>query len=370
MPLSLEMVMFDLESLGWDAPRQEYFESRYAEDHSSAPLRPARVVGAARGEYFVIGVGTPAWAQCTGALRHGATGPQDLPAVGDWVVVRDVPGLPIICAVLPRRTQLTRKSSGRTSQAQVLAANVDHVLVVTAVGRDFNPRRLERYLAAVAGSGAEAVVVVNKCDLPHDAQSTKEQAVASVRKAPVVYCSAQTGDGVSDLQPYLRPGGTIVLVGSSGVGKSTLANRILGQQAQDTQEVRAADSKGRHTTTRRDLLIAPSGVAVVDTPGIRELGLWVDAADVDQAFDDISALTSGCRFGDCQHEDEPGCAVLEAVERGELDPARLRSYGKLQREAARVEGNVAAAREKHEKWKTLTKSMRKRRKLNRKLGLE
>jgi ribosome biogenesis GTPase len=252
--------------------------------------------------------------------------------VGDWVAAALVAGeeKAVIEALLPRRTAFTRSDPWSDAE-EVVAANVDTVLVVTAVGRDFSPRRLERYLAAAHESGADPVVLVNKADLADS--PPVDEARAAAPGVPVHVVSAKTGAGLEQLEPYLGPGRTVALLGSSGVGKSTLANRLAGTDLA-TGEVRE-DERGRHTTTRRQLVLLPAGGLLLDTPGLRELQL--SGADLDETFPEIAELASQCRFRNCSHSHEPGCAVLAAVEAGDLPPERHASYVKLAAELAELE---------------------------------
>lgn len=300
-------------------------------------LQPARVCAAHRGAYSIWHADGVQSATVSGRLRHLATDAAELPAVGDWVAARHLaePGKsPVIEAVLPRHSVLCRARPAELSAAQVIATNLDTVFIVSALNRDFNPRRLERYLALVWQSGAEPVVVLNKADLSTDAASDRARAVDAAPGAAVVSLSCLTGDGLSQLDPYLTSGRTIALIGSSGVGKSTLVNALLGDARLSTGEIRADDDRGKHTTTRRELVALPSGALLIDTPGMREVGLWDAEEGLETAFGDVEVLAEGCRFRDCGHTDEPGCAVRSAVELGELSAPRYRSYLKLQRELA------------------------------------
>lgn len=263
-----------------------------------------------------------------GRLRHEAIRRFDLPAVGDYVRVREPQGdgPAIIDAVLPRKTVFRRRAAGDRPDDQVIAANIDVVFVVLGLDHDFNVRRVERYLAAVWDSGATPVVLLNKADLCDDVEKKLEAVHGAAMGVDVLALSALHADGVDALQRYLKEGVTAGFVGSSGVGKSTLLNRLLGHNAQATKDVRAHDSRGRHTTTHRELFALPGGAFVIDTPGMREFQLSDDGG-VDSVFADIEALAAQCRFGDCAHQDEPGCAVRDGV-----DADRLASYHKLLRE--------------------------------------
>lgn len=281
-----------------------------------------------------------------------------LPAVGDWVAARRADAsLAWIEGVLPRRTQFSRQAAGTAISQQILAANIDLALVVCGLDGDFNLRRLERYLVLAKESGAEAVVVLNKLDICERSED-KIRAVQGLG-AQVLAISAQQSVGV--LEELVR-GRTVVLLGSSGAGKSTVVNGLLRQQRQLTQPVRATDSRGRHTTTSRMLLPLPDGGAIIDTPGMRELQLWAGTESLDQVFEEITILAERCRFGDCSHRAEPGCAVRQALETGALDPSRWESYRKLQREVRRHEDAAGLKKE----WKAIHKALRHHPKYNRK----
>lgn len=298
----------------------------------------------------------------SGQLRHQAQGLEAYPAVGDWVVARlhDDATHATIHHVLPRQSQFVRKAAGARTEAQVVAANVDTVFLVSGLDHDFNLRRIERSLVMAWESGANPVILLNKADECDDV----EEAVAGVAGvAPgvsVIPISALTGYGVEALAAYLQPGYTVALIGSSGVGKSTLTNFLLGKCVQETQAVRADDQRGRHTTTHRHLLQLPSGALLIDTPGMRELQLWSGSEGLEATFSDVDALAEQCRFRNCQHGQEPGCAVQAAIASGELDSSRFRSYQKLQREQrylAERQDSLASLNTKR-RWKSIHKAMR------------
>jgi ribosome biogenesis GTPase / thiamine phosphate phosphatase len=345
----------DLEQLGWDGAWADLFVPWAAGGH-----RPGRVVAAHRGGDLVATAQGELLAQATGRLRHLA-GPSvaDLPAVGDWVAVRDGR----IHAVLPRRTAVTRRTPGSNAGEQVLAANVDLVVVVVAPGRDANPRRVERLLALAWESGGQPVVVLGRADLCPDWGTdvgTELAGLAAVAPGVrVLALSCYTGQGVDEIGALLAPGHTAVLLGSSGVGKSTLVNRLAGRDLLATGEVRD-DGKGRHTTTTRQLVALAGGGLVIDTPGLRELGLWTNGAGTAAAFDDVEALAAGCRFDDCRHRTEPGCAVLEALEDGRLAADRFAAWEKLQRELAWAErrADPLAAANRRREIRALSRNVR------------
>ncbi len=342
-----------LEQLGFSPFFRERFEQ--LDDPS---LVPARIASEGRGVYRLRGCRAPL-GELKGRLR-AELAPVERPAVGDWVAVRDGDDRAIIHAVLERRTALVRRAAGSEADAQVVAANIDTVFVVTSVNRDFNPRRIERYLAAVWDGGADPVIVLNKSDLGGDIDAMVTELASVAREVPVVRTSTMNADGLDALREFLQAGRTIGLVGSSGVGKSSIVNRLLGEQAQDTRATRR-DEKGRHTTTRRDLVEIPGGALLIDTPGMREFGLVEDGGGVDLLFADIAQIGTGCRFRDCSHQGEPGCAVLAAVESGELDEQRLQSYQKLQREIAAAERrrDPEQAHNTKKRWKSIHKEIRR-----------
>jgi ribosome biogenesis GTPase len=350
-------------SLGWNARTESLFVP-----HRGRGLEPARVAREDRDRYAVLDESGARSAELAGRLRHDARTRAELPAVGDWVALR--PGAAssaVIEAVLPRASSFVRKVAGDTTEEQVVAANVDTVFLVSGLDGDFNPRRIERYLAAAWESGAEPVVVLNKADLAADLDARIAEAEAAAPGAAVVPLSALAGDGLGALAAWLAPGRTVALIGSSGVGKSTLVNALLGTERQATAAVREDDSRGRHTTTHRELVPLPGGALLLDTPGMRELQLWGDEESLDGAFPDIAGLAASCRFRDCRHEAEPGCAVLGAVDSGRLDGGRLVSWRKLQRELARLAArtNARARAAEQARWKAIHKSMRDHPKANR-----
>jgi ribosome biogenesis GTPase len=323
---------------------------------------PARVVRGDRDRWQVLTLDGVRTAVVTGRFRHDATSASEFPAVGDWVAlqVSHGDGDAAIHAVLPRATAFVRRAAGDTTSEQVVAANVDVVFLVCGLDGDFNLRRIERYVAAGWESGAQPVLVLNKVDLAEDREARVAEVEAVAPGVPVVALSARDGDGIDALAPWLGAGRTVALLGSSGVGKSTLANALLGEERQATGAVREDDARGRHTTTRRELMTLPSGAWLLDTPGMRELGLWSSGEGVSEAFADVGQLAAACRYRDCTHEREPGCAVRRAVADGALDVERFESWRKLQKElhwlAVRQDQRLRAAEQA--KWKAVHKSMK------------
>ena len=311
-----------------------------------------------RGLYRVAG-DVDGWAEVSGRFRHDAAHAADFPAVGDWVGVEQG----VIHRRLERRSTVSRAAAGRAVDEQVLAANVDTIFLVTALGEDLSARRLERYLTMVWDAGAVPVILLNKSDLSADPDAEQASLRARLPMVDVFLVSAlQEGTlgGLNALAPYLGPAQTVALLGSSGVGKSTLINRLLGRDELKTGAISDAVGKGRHTTTSRQLVELPGGALLIDTPGMREVQPWVDGSAIDAAFNDITALSAACRFTDCEHASEPGCTVRDALESGRLDADRLESYRRLGREAAFEERkrNKAAASEEKRRWKQIHQAQR------------
>lgn len=320
-----------LEAYGWTS-----FFARHLEPFARDGLAPGRVVLEQRGLYRLYTEAGEVDAVLAGRLRHFAAGSEDLPAVGDWVVapppLSSPGGTAVIHAVLPRRSKLSRKVAGARAREQLVAANVDVVFLVMGLDGDFNPRRLERLLVMAWESGARPVVVLNKADLAAEAGARRRETARAAPGVDVLLVSCVDERGLDDVRAAIDAGATIALVGSSGVGKSTLINRLAGRELMATGAVRRHDDRGRHTTTHRQLVPLPSGGLLIDSPGIRELQLWTSEDGFEQAFDDVETLAASCRFRDCTHRGEPGCAVAAAVAEGALEPARLESFRALERE--------------------------------------
>jgi ribosome biogenesis GTPase len=333
---------------------------------ASTDRRTARVIEQQKGLYKVASENQDWWAEPSGRLLFEAQGATDLPVVGDWVeVTLGGPGDRLqILAILPRKTLIARRAIGEGHEAQLLAANVDHIFVVSSLNHDLNAKRLDRYRALVRQSGAAGTLLLTKADLIDD--SAIPELVAQVEHSfPVLIVSGISGAGLDALREKLTPGSTAVFIGSSGVGKSTLLNALLGEERQDTGGIRASDSRGRHTTSSRSLIPLPSGAFLIDTPGIRELGLWnLDEDTLQESFQELGGFEGLCRYRDCQHESEPGCAVQEAVRKGELAPERLQSFRKLQKEQAFYERRQDKRKmiEEKNRWKSIHKAARRERK--------
>lgn len=324
-----DAVREDLEVLGWS----EGFARPFC-PYEEQGLRPARVAVAHNYLYQLYTSQGEVMAEVAGKLRHQITKAAALPVVGDWVAIRhnSAGAKATIEAVLPRRSCFARRAAGDPTRKQLVAANIDTVFLVCGLDDDFNLRRIERYLVAIQTSGAVAVVVLNKADLCADPEALRAAAVALAPGIAIHIIRALTPSGTDPLLPHLAPGQTCALIGSSGVGKSTIINRLLGTDRQRTRSVRTRDGRGRHTTTQRELIIIPDRGMLIDTPGMRELQLWDDAAAIDDAFEDVHTLAGACRFRNCAHDQEPGCAVRIAVETGRLLSTRLDSYRRLHRE--------------------------------------
>jgi len=332
-----------LEDLGWNLFFQKHFQTVEIPDSV-----PARVISASKGSFQVYSQYGELTAKISGKMRYYAEGEKEYPAVGDWVVIKPLLNEQkgIIHAVLPRKSKLSRKVAGERTEEQIVSANIDTVFIVSGLdgGRNFNLRRIERYLMLAWGSGVTPVIVLNKVDLCPDIDSYVRSVEGIAPGISIHPVSAKERIGLAMLRNYLTKGNTAAFLGSSGVGKSALINSLFGVEKQETGEVREDDRMGRHTTTKRELILLPGGGIVIDTPGMREIQMWAGEEDLNGAFRDIEMLAKQCRFSDCSHNVESGCAVRAAIDQGDLDPARLESYRKLQNElnylASREEGST------------------------------
>ncbi|HQL48164.1 MAG TPA: ribosome small subunit-dependent GTPase A [Holophaga sp.] len=322
-------------------------------------LEPARILAYSRGLALVQTESGEAWCSLTGRCRTALHAENQQPCAGDWAMVQQQVGRGQLHALLPRRTLLARQESGPSGRAQPLAAQVDQVLIALGLDRDYNPARLERLLALAWASGAAPLVLLTKADRVEEPERWVHHTEAFAAGAPVLAVSTVTGFGLETFRERL-PGRTSVLVGSSGVGKSTLLNALMGTEARATQAVRASDGRGRHTTALRELFLLPGGGCLIDTPGLREVGLLAEA-DLGSAFSEVEVLASGCRYRDCAHGAEPGCAVQAALSEGLLDPARYDSYLRLRRERdyAAARSDERLWREREQRWKGIAQQIRK-----------
>jgi ribosome biogenesis GTPase / thiamine phosphate phosphatase len=358
------MNVVDLTTFGWS----EFFDANF-KAYAGEGFTAGRVALEHKNLFRVYTQYGEVFAEISGKLRHEATSRKDLPAVGDWVVIRAQPeaGRVMIHAVLPRRTSFARKIAGSRTEEQIVGANVDTVFLFTSLNQDFSPRRIERYLLIAWESGARPVIILSKSDLCERVADPIDELQAVARGVPVHAISVVTGNGLQDIAQYFRPGQTVALLGSSGVGKSTLINHLTGVNRLKVQTVRAADDRGRHTTTHRELVLLPAGGLVLDTPGMRELQLWDGDESLQLVFDDIEALAARCFFSDCRHQDEPRCAVREALAAGTIDRGRYESYEKLQKElkyVARKRDKLSEIAER-KKWKKLSRLASERARLKR-----
>jgi len=352
-----------VKNYGWN----ESWETKWSQQSNNEKLHAStagRILLEHKHMYRVVTDEGEWLASLSGNFKHQAHERRDYPAVGDWVAVEKMPGEEkgIIRSILPRTSIFSRKVAGLATAEQIVAVNVDIVFLVMSLNLDFNVRRLERYIIAAWDSGANPIIVLTKKDLCDNHQTYVEQAQAIAIGVPIHVVSSVTGDGIATLQELLKDGKTAALLGSSGVGKSALTNALCGEDVMAVQNIRADDDKGRHTTTHRELFRMPGGGLIIDTPGMREFQMWDSGESLDTGFIDVEQFASSCRFTDCQHNNQPGCAVQEALKNGSLTNERYASYEKLKRELAFIERKANAAAQKTEcgKWKQITKDMRKR----------
>lgn len=344
----------DLEKLGWNEELEKELDHLQLED-----VIVGRVYRVDRTEFGVLTEEGELSARLSGRLRSMGEA-RELPAVGDWVLMKNLGTGPNIFLVMDRGSLISRKMPGRETAEQLVAANVDIIFIVMGLDDDFNLRRMERYLVMASGSGCRPVVILNKSDLITESDPRIEEIRELSIGADIQMISAREGAGLEKISAYLTEGTTAVLVGSSGVGKSTIINALLGDSVQRTGEVRGADSKGRHITTHRELFLLPSGGMLIDNPGIREIQLWGEPGDIYDAFPDIHLLSKGCRFKDCSHLKEPGCAVRKALESGSLSSSRYENYCKMRKEMVHLASRMdkGAKAEERKKWKNITKDVK------------
>ena len=319
----------NLIEIGWNDFFAKHFEPFKAQE-----LIPARIACVRRNGYLIYCEFGELNADLTGKLRYQARTAQDLPAVGDWVAMKSLGNefQVMIFGLLPRKSSFSRKVAGNETQEQVVAANVDTVFIVNSLDQSFSPARIERYLTVANNSQAMPVIILNKADLCPNIEEVLAKMKLIALDIPVHIVSATENTGIAELRKYLSIGKTVALVGSSGVGKSTIINCLLGEERQRVESISNSTGKGKHVTTSRELILLPTGGMLIDNPGMRELQLWADETNLNQTFEDIKELASQCRFNDCQHKHEPGCAVRKAIQQGSLDMKRFKNYLKLQRE--------------------------------------
>ncbi len=341
----------NLQTLGWNSFFADAFAA-FAESGYSV----GRVVLEHKNTYWLLGEEGEIQAKLAGKFRYRAMGKHDFPAIGDWVVIKVMAGesKAVIQAILPRRTKFSRKAAGDETTEQIIAANIDTAFLVVGLDADFNLRRIERYLINIRESGANPVIILNKADICDDVLERVKETESIALGVTVLITSAKTKAGLEGLRKFLGEGRTVALVGSSGVGKSTIINALVGENIQKTQEVHCGSGRGRHATTRRELIVLPSGGMVIDTPGMRELQLWCGSKGILETFEDIELLAKDCYFRDCRHENEPNCAVKTALDTGSLSAQRLYNYRKMQKEL-----DVAAAK-KNQRLKLAQKLKAKR----------
>ncbi|MGE4384969.1 MAG: ribosome small subunit-dependent GTPase A [Endomicrobiaceae bacterium] len=343
--------------LGWNS----FFEQSF-EQYKNQNYVAMRIIRENRGKYIACNETGEFLCEITGKFRFDNESRNNFPIVGDWVVTSVVPNerKAMISSVLPRKSMFSRKVSGEITEEQPIAANIDTVFIITGLDLNYNLRRIERFLSIVVDSGALPVIFLNKSDLCPEYEKRKSEVEAIAKGVDVHTISAYNQEDLGKLKQYIKTGETVAFLGSSGVGKSTIINALLNKEQLKTNEVSEFGSRGRHTTTFRELIVLPDGGMVVDTPGMREIQVWGDEKGLEKVFDDIEDLAVNCRFRDCSHKNEPGCSVLEAVQKGTLDKKRYESYLKLQKEYEYLEARQTMKANAVEKirWKVITKSVK------------
>ena len=351
----------ELEHLGWN----DFFEENFR-NYADQGYGVGRVYLENRRSFWLYTKAGEIKADVSGKMIYHADSRADFPAVGDWVVFRlqEDQSKAIIHAILPRSSKFSRKVPGSSIEEQIVATNIDTVMLVSGLDNDFNLRRIERYLVMVSASGANPVIVLNKADLCADLESRIAEVKRIAPNAAVVPLSATQDEQLTALYRYIKDGETVALLGSSGVGKSTITNHLLGGERQKVQEVRMGDDRGRHTTTKRELIVLPNGGLIIDTPGMRELQLWVSEEGLENSFEDIETLTAQCFYSNCEHNGTRGCAIEAALADGSLDRERWDNHNKLQKELAYIteKHNVSAVQKKMKKIKKITRQFNKNKK--------
>jgi len=348
----------DLSKYGWN----EYFEAYFAE-YASGGYSPARVSVEHRNYYGLYSLSGELMADKSGKLFFNSERAEDLPAVGDWVVIKHVAKekKAIIHAVLPRKSRFSRKKAGVVTEEQIVASNIDTVFIMSSINQDFNLRRIERYLTLAWDNNIKPVIILSKADLSDNMYEKLVEVANNFTGTNAHVISAVKGAGINDLFTYFEGNSTIAVIGSSGVGKSTLINVLLNRKKMKVSDIGLYKDKGKHITTRRELVLVPGGGLIIDTPGMREIQLWEGEEGLGELFDDIEKLTLECKFSDCKHESEPGCAVIAAIKRGEITAERFKSYRKLLNEVRYFTSkqNIKARLDEKKKWKKITSDAKK-----------
>ena len=353
--------IMNLEQLGWNTSLEQDFKPFQEKGYIAG-----RIALEHKNSYRVYTAYGDLLAEISGKMNFQASSREDFPAVGDWVAVQarlsEEKGT--IHGILPRKSKFSRKIAGETTEEQIIATNIDTVFLVNALNNDFNIRRIERYLIMAWESGANPVIILSKADLCENIEEKVKMVESVAFGVPIHVISAIEGTGLEEIHPHLRSGKTIALLGSSGVGKSTIINQLTGKELLKVQEIREGDDKGKHTTTHRELILLANGGCMIDTPGMRELQLWESSSGISDVFADIEELAEMCYYSDCQHQTEPKCAIRTALNNGELDQGRYQNYLKLQKELAYLErkGDQKAQLAEKEKWKKIHIDMRQKNK--------